>query len=138
MSVYIISGIIITKHIVIIVINGTVSPDHDFPLGLVVGVSVAGVVIIATPIGAIIIVVIVVVRHKRKKKEKNEVIEEKVADKEDGENGDRKCSIFICCKGRETDGNVHDIICITAVYIHAVNYITIVNTFIYIYILVCF
>ena len=65
------------------------SPD-DFPL---VGVSVAGVIIIATPTGAIIIVVIVVVRHKRKKKEKNE---EKGADKEGGENGDKKCSIFIC------------------------------------------
>ena len=70
-----ISGIIITKHIVIIVITDTGGED-DFPLGLVVGVSVAGVVIIATPIGAIIIVVIVVVRHKRKKKEKNEVIYE--------------------------------------------------------------
>ena len=70
-----ISGIIITKHIVIIVITGTGGED-DFPLGLVVGVSVAGVVIIATTIGAIIIVVIVVVRHRRKKKEKNEVIYE--------------------------------------------------------------
>ena len=48
--------------------------EDDFPLGLVVGVSVAGVVIIATPIGAIIVVI--VVRHKRKKKEKNEVIYE--------------------------------------------------------------
>ena len=35
-----ISGIIITKHIVIIVITGTGGED-DFPLGLVVGVSVA-------------------------------------------------------------------------------------------------
>ena len=71
-----ISGIIITtsKHIVIIVIIDTGEED-DFPLGLVVGVSVAGVVIIATLIGAII-VVIVVVWYKRKKKEKNEVIYE--------------------------------------------------------------
>ena len=55
-----------------------------------------------------------------KKKKENNV--EKEADKEDGEDGDKKYSIFICCKERETDGNVHNIICVTAVYIHAVNY----------------
>ena len=94
-------------YIVIIVTDG----EDDFPLGLVVGVSVAVVVlIIATLTGATIVVV-----WYKKNEEKQEDGEdgEKRADKEDG---DRKCSIFICCKGRETDGNVHDIIYNCCVY----------------------